>query len=301
MGDGTETKDLMAQLRAEIPQEDVKQRDGPEIFDWSSGTKRSFNPKQYRQLDYIGWVTAWERVNSVDPGFEWSTALPVEQGGGFTVKGMLTILGVTREGTGWEKAKNFDADVGVMAAESTAFKRAATKFGVGIGLYDKDSPERTGGSVEASPFDAPAAPAQAPAEPVWDGEAAAAATAGQPAPPEVRNEGELPPRSKFCFAVLSSVSQELDGYGVSTDDAWDYFRAGCGGLESKTQFTANHWANIAKAIEKLQDGKYPNNTPNLAQIEAFAGRVKAGPSYLAKTGGAAPTQEEAPADDDIPF
>ena len=191
------------------------------------------------------------------------------------------------------------------------------RFGVGIGLYDKDSPERTGGGGgDADPFAAPPAagpvstmddhiahdggPAP-PEAPPASAPAPAPATAGQPAPPEVRDEGELPPRSKFCFAVLSSVSGELDTHVVSTDDAWDYFRAGCGGVESKTQLTQSHWANIAKAIEKLQDGKYPNNTPNMGEIAAFAGRVKAGPSYLAKGAPAAAPAQEAPADDDIPF
>lgn len=102
-----------------------------------------------RQLTYITTEQSMSRLQEVyGPQWTWSLCQPVITPTAVLVVGSLTVrVGdtfVTRDGAGGAnialKADGNPMDVGnnFKAAESSAFKRAAAKFGVGAYLYEKD-------------------------------------------------------------------------------------------------------------------------------------------------------------------
>lgn len=84
-------------------------------------------------LAYVDARAVQDRLDAVCPD-EWSFSLEVVPGTPTpTVKGRLTVLGVTREDIG----EAGDGEMGTLkAAASDALKRCAVQFGIGRYLYD---------------------------------------------------------------------------------------------------------------------------------------------------------------------
>ncbi|MGI8747487.1 MAG: Rad52/Rad22 family DNA repair protein [Deinococcus sp.] len=115
---------------------DVQRRLGAPFSVHLIGWKpQHFNKERSRALllAYIDARAVQDRLDAVCPD-EWSFALEVIPGTATpTVKGRLTVLGVTREDIG----EAGDGEMGTLkAATSDALKRCAVQFGIGRYLYD---------------------------------------------------------------------------------------------------------------------------------------------------------------------
>lgn len=117
----TDTTDLWKELRKPFPKEAV-------------GKLKT----SYGELDYVGHAAVTDRLNSVDPTWEWrpmaitETGLPaIDEKGNLWI--YLTVLGVTRIGVGDGKnAKELIGD---------AIRNGAMRFGVALELWSKDDLE----------------------------------------------------------------------------------------------------------------------------------------------------------------
>lgn len=136
--------------------------------------------KPPRGYVYIAETAICERIESIDPSWEWhiqSTQRYDNKGAIATTIGHLTILGVTRGGDGQqavEFVKGTDTESGEAekGSETDALKRAARKFG--IGRYLLDCPKDVKGygqeldkwlkSLKQGAMNAPAPSASKPAQ-----------------------------------------------------------------------------------------------------------------------------------------
>ncbi len=97
-----------------------------------------------RTLDYITGETAASRMQEVYKTYDWNVREMVNIDGAIIIHGLLSVkigdVYVERSGIGsfqiGERGTN--AAGAAKNAETNAFKRAASKFGVGLYLYEKD-------------------------------------------------------------------------------------------------------------------------------------------------------------------
>ena len=102
-----------------------------------------------RMLDYITGEQATSRMQEAYLDYDWSVGTPQVFGTDIIVSGTMTVkcgdAYVSRSGFGGSQIKSFggttDLANDIKAAETSAFKRAASKFGVGLYLYEKDEEE----------------------------------------------------------------------------------------------------------------------------------------------------------------
>lgn len=100
--------------------------------------------KPPRGYIYIAETAICERIESIDPSWEWriqSTQRYDNKGAIATTIGHLTILGVTRGGDGqqaveFQKGTDIESGEAEKGSETDALKRAARKFGIGRYLLD---------------------------------------------------------------------------------------------------------------------------------------------------------------------
>lgn len=118
-----------------------------------------FHPFPCVHLRYVGHAGITQRLNEVDPTWNWEPAakdqngLPLIAGGGMWIH--LTVLGVTRWGFGDAQGKT-----GPNAVKETigdAIRNAAMRFGVGTYLWSKSDKDKRiaelGQPPEEAPFD----------------------------------------------------------------------------------------------------------------------------------------------------
>jgi hypothetical protein len=139
-------------LQESLPKSLIKNREG-----WKAGGKTVM-------VDYIEWTTAVHLLNAA-LGASWSWEIVSSQivGNEFVIHGRLRVQnGMTytsHDGIGTGTLKEGKEEVGVKGAESDALKRAATKFGLGLELYDKDGdwsvPAKDDDNMVDEPFDNP--------------------------------------------------------------------------------------------------------------------------------------------------
>lgn len=99
-----------------------------------------------RMLDYITGEQAASRMQEAYETYDWAVSPPLIVGTDVIVSGTITVtvddVKISRVGYGGCQIKQFGGvtDLGndVKAAETAAFKRAASKFGVGLYLYERD-------------------------------------------------------------------------------------------------------------------------------------------------------------------
>ncbi len=85
-------------------------------------------------LAHVDARSVMDRLDAICPN-EWTFEITVVQGAALpTVKGRLTVLGVTREDIG--EANSTDVKPSLKTAASDALKRCAVHFGIGRYLYD---------------------------------------------------------------------------------------------------------------------------------------------------------------------
>jgi hypothetical protein len=232
-------------------------------------------------LFYVEWHVAWMKVLEVDPAAEWEVIAIQPAADGFMCHGRVTVGGVTRDGIGYAPTKGNDVDCGVKDAESDALKRACAKHGVGIGLYDKDSPERTGGGSSPAPQreSRQAAPQQEQRQSKSNG----------------GGGSEWPSVGKACFAIVKSISRELDAHGVKEKDVWHWI-LGREGEQGLDDLSLDQWKDAIGVVGECQD-RDRNKLPD--QIEKFAALVN-GKDF---NGSLKDSEEPATdnADDEIPF
>jgi predicted nucleic acid-binding Zn finger protein len=132
-------------LQQPLPVSLVKQREG--WYDKKSG--------EQVMVDYIEWHSVVKLLNAA-VGYNWTwQVISITTGeAGTLCHGRITVDGyITRDGIGCGDS----SEKGVKGAEHDALKRAATKFGIALELYDKDAEhgvEESSNMVD-EPFDNP--------------------------------------------------------------------------------------------------------------------------------------------------
>lgn len=114
-----------------------------------------------RSYDYVaGGDIARRLLDATNNEFTWViadvTLFPSETGKGYwVVRGTLTVpeLG-SRDGVGTASNDSVDS---AKCAETDAFKRAAVRFGVALGLYEEDAAPVNGGGAQRAHAEAPIA------------------------------------------------------------------------------------------------------------------------------------------------
>jgi hypothetical protein len=108
----------------------------------------------YAKLDYVShaWVT--DRLLEIDPQWTWeplgydANGLPAfDENGGLWIK--LTVCGVTRIGYGEPQGR--DAYDKIKGSIGNALRVTAMRFGVGLDLWIKETPEATKPQTKATP------------------------------------------------------------------------------------------------------------------------------------------------------
>lgn len=115
-------------------------------------------PKGGVQLDYVGHAATTDRLLSVDPLYAWDYAMRDEQGNPITQDSegnlliLLTVCGITREGTG--DGRTHKERIG------DAIRNAAMRFGVALDLWTRDELESSTATRAASRAQLPKASEQ---------------------------------------------------------------------------------------------------------------------------------------------
>jgi hypothetical protein len=116
---------ILGILRQPIDPRLVKTREG-----WTEPDGRT------HVIEYVEWHTVADILDRITPGWSHSVSSITQIGELVAVVASITIEGVTREGVGVGSAEN---ETGIKKAEHDALKRAAVKFGIARGLYQRES------------------------------------------------------------------------------------------------------------------------------------------------------------------
>jgi hypothetical protein len=123
-------KEILAELSKPLDPAVIKEREG---WKTSGGVV---------MVKYIEWSTAADILDRVCPWWTYEAVEFKEVAGLFICRVRITVYdengtGVFREGIGTDETSK--GEMGAKGAESDALKRAATKFGIGRELYDKET------------------------------------------------------------------------------------------------------------------------------------------------------------------
>jgi hypothetical protein len=123
-------KEILTELSKPLDPAVIKQREG-----WKGARGTTM-------VKYIEWSTAADILDRVCPWWTYEVVEFKEVSGLFICKVRITVYddngtGVFREGIGTDETGK--GEMGAKGAESDALKRAATKFGIGRELYDKET------------------------------------------------------------------------------------------------------------------------------------------------------------------
>ena len=87
-------------------------------------------------LDYVKWSSKWRLLISEFPAARFNILDLTQDESGWTVRGAISIGGITRENVGYAPHKKGTEDNGSKDAVSDCLSRCAALFGVGLDLYD---------------------------------------------------------------------------------------------------------------------------------------------------------------------